>query len=106
MVMDSKPFVDLHHILQEIGDDRVWVFAEWVRIASLIPTPAAFLLALTPSIAQIRALKFAFVQIGVDYTSKQGGRWSEGYHERLYSLTDDAIRGEPHLSAIALRDGR
>ena len=30
MVMDSKPFGDLHHILQETADERVWVFAEWV----------------------------------------------------------------------------
>ena len=30
MVMDSKPFGDLHQILQEVSDDRIWVFAEWV----------------------------------------------------------------------------
>ena len=30
MVMDSKPFSDLHEILQELADERIWVFAEWV----------------------------------------------------------------------------
>lgn len=33
------------------------------------------------------------LQIGVDYTSKTSGVWAEGYHERLYNLTDEAIRG-------------
>ena len=32
VVMDSKPFGDLHYILQEFADDRIWVFAEWVSI--------------------------------------------------------------------------
>ncbi len=31
MVMDSEPFRDLHYILQDLNDDRIWVFAEWVR---------------------------------------------------------------------------
>lgn len=30
VVMDDKPFQDLHHILAEFNDDRLWVFAEWV----------------------------------------------------------------------------
>ncbi len=30
VVMDNKPFGDLHQILQEVADDRIWVFAEWV----------------------------------------------------------------------------
>jgi hypothetical protein len=30
LVMDDKPFLDLHHILSEFKDDRLWVFAEWV----------------------------------------------------------------------------
>ena len=29
-MMDNKPFGDLHQILQELADDRIWVFAEWV----------------------------------------------------------------------------
>ena len=29
-MMDNKPFGDLHQILQEVADDRIWVFAEWV----------------------------------------------------------------------------
>ena len=28
--MDDKPFLDLHHILAEYKDERLWVFAEWV----------------------------------------------------------------------------
>ena len=28
--MDNRPFDDLHHIMAEFNDDRVWVFAEWV----------------------------------------------------------------------------
>ena len=35
------------------------------------------------------------VQVGIDFTPKIEGRWTAGYHERLYNLTDDAIRGEP-----------
>lgn len=30
IVLDSRPFNDLHHLLAEINDDRAWVFAEWV----------------------------------------------------------------------------
>ena len=32
------------------------------------------------------------VQVGIDFTPKLDGRWTAGYHERLYNLTDDAIR--------------
>ena len=32
MVMDSKPFRDVHYILQDLNDDRIWVYAEWVRL--------------------------------------------------------------------------
>lgn len=31
MVMDSEPFRELYHILQDLNDERIWVFAEWVR---------------------------------------------------------------------------
>lgn len=31
VIMDSEPFRDVHYILQELNDDRVWVYAEWVR---------------------------------------------------------------------------
>ncbi len=31
LVLDSRPFEDLHHIAEEFKDDRIWVFAEWVR---------------------------------------------------------------------------
>ena len=31
LVLDSRPFEDLHHIVQDFDDDRIWVFAEWVR---------------------------------------------------------------------------
>lgn len=35
VVLDSEPFRDLHRILQDLNDDRIWVFAEWVcRIQS------------------------------------------------------------------------
>lgn len=30
MVLDGRAFRDLPHILQDLDDDRVWVFAEWV----------------------------------------------------------------------------
>lgn len=30
MVLDSRPFPDLTHMLQKLDDDRVWVFAEWI----------------------------------------------------------------------------
>ncbi len=33
VVMDSEPFRDLHHILQDLNDDRAWVFAEWVCLS-------------------------------------------------------------------------
>lgn len=32
LVADSKPFVDLHHILLDLNDTRTWVFAEWVSL--------------------------------------------------------------------------
>ena len=31
VVMDSEPFRDMYRILQDLDDDRIWVFAEWVR---------------------------------------------------------------------------
>lgn len=31
IVLDSRPFEDLHQTVQDFGDDRIWVFAEWVR---------------------------------------------------------------------------
>ena len=30
VVLDSRPFPDLAQILQQLDDDRVWVFAEWI----------------------------------------------------------------------------
>ncbi len=30
VVMDSRPFENLSQVLQEIGDERVWTFAEWI----------------------------------------------------------------------------
>lgn len=35
VVMDSRPFRDLHHIIQEYEDERVWVYAEWVPDCTL-----------------------------------------------------------------------
>lgn len=32
LVLDSRPFEDLHHIVEDFQDDRIWVFAEWVRV--------------------------------------------------------------------------
>ncbi|KAK9811560.1 hypothetical protein WJX72_005917 [[Myrmecia] bisecta] len=32
LVMDSKPFEDLQYILQDLKDERVWVFAEWIGV--------------------------------------------------------------------------
>jgi hypothetical protein len=31
VVMDSEPFRDMYRILQDLEDERIWVFAEWVR---------------------------------------------------------------------------
>jgi len=31
LVLDARPFEDLHHIVEEFQDERIWVFAEWVR---------------------------------------------------------------------------
>ena len=28
---DSVPFSGLPHILQDLADERVWVYAEWIR---------------------------------------------------------------------------
>ena len=30
VVLDSQPFAGLPHILQDLNDTRVWVFAEWI----------------------------------------------------------------------------
>lgn len=30
LVADSKPFTDVHTILRDINDTRVWIFAEWI----------------------------------------------------------------------------
>ena len=29
-MLDSQPFAGLPHILQDLNDTRVWVFAEWI----------------------------------------------------------------------------
>jgi hypothetical protein len=40
LVLDSRPFEDLHHIVEDFQDDRIWVFAEWVRAGMrLQPAP-------------------------------------------------------------------
>ncbi len=88
--MDNKPFGDLHHILQEFADDRVWVFAEWV---SGLAAPLA--LASCEHTSRISLGTCYVVQVGIDFTPKIDGRWTAGYHERLYNLTDDAIRSKP-----------
>eukprot|EP01023_Acetabularia_acetabulum_P013725 TRINITY_DN16639_c1_g2_i1.p1 TRINITY_DN16639_c1_g2~~TRINITY_DN16639_c1_g2_i1.p1 ORF type:complete len:415 (+),score=54.24 TRINITY_DN16639_c1_g2_i1:48-1292(+) len=75
MVMDQKPFHDLHHIVRNMSDDRIWIFAEW---------------------------------IGSKYTPKQpdGSQWMLGYHNRLYNLTDQAIRVCPsHSEWILVTNG-
>jgi hypothetical protein len=43
LVLDSRPFEDLHHIVEDFQDDRIWVFAEWVR-AGMCLLPAQELL--------------------------------------------------------------
>lgn len=53
-MLDSRPFEDLHHIVEEFQDDRIWVFAEWVRVLLLAQRlacalPAALLLRLPGS---------------------------------------------------------
>lgn len=30
VVLDNRPFPELHSIIRELEDDRIWVFAEWV----------------------------------------------------------------------------
>ncbi len=87
--MDNKPFGDLHHILQEVADDRVWVFAEWV---THVAAPLA--LARCEHMQRIPLAFCWIVQVGIDFTPKIDRRWTAGYHERLYNLTDDAIRSE------------
>ena len=86
LVMDSRPFPDLHHILQEINDDRVWVYAEWVRRATLH-------LGLLPARFPAQPRAPGWPQAGVEYTPKVGGQWTSKYHGLLYNLTDEAIRG-------------
>ena len=43
LVLDSRPFEDLHHIVDDFNDDRVWVFAEWVGAAAAARCPCATL---------------------------------------------------------------
>lgn len=31
VVADSKPFPQIHDVVESMNDDRIWVFAEWVR---------------------------------------------------------------------------
>lgn len=95
--MDSEPFRDLHHILQDLDDDRIWVFAEWVRRHSVIARGdslhkcACCCSHAWESFGGFRGCPH--VQIGKAYMPKQQGLWTAGYHEKLYNLTDDAIRG-------------
>ena len=41
MVMDSLAFDDLHPLLAEVGDERAWVFAEWVTSLPFLPAVRA-----------------------------------------------------------------
>ena len=92
VVMDNKPFGDLHHILQEVADDRVWVFAEWVTRLSAPLALASCEHMQKDTISNLPTC--LSVQVGIDFTPKIDGRWTAGYHERLYNLTDDAIRSK------------
>ena len=40
IVLDSQPFLDLHPLVAEFNDSRIWVFAEWV---SELPIQLAWL---------------------------------------------------------------
>jgi hypothetical protein len=33
--MDATPFTDLSAIVHDLGDDRIWVYADWVRSHAL-----------------------------------------------------------------------
>ncbi|MEW5310668.1 MAG: hypothetical protein WDW38_002444 [Sanguina aurantia] len=65
LVLDNRPFADLRETVRNAHDDRVWVYAEWINY---------------------------------QYAPKDGegsSSWSQGYHNKLYSLTDSAIRACP-----------
>ncbi|GFR42383.1 hypothetical protein Agub_g3254 [Astrephomene gubernaculifera] len=62
VVMDNRPFPDLHRILRELNDSRIWVQAEWINYK---------------------------------YYPKKDGVWAPGYHNKLYNLTDLAVRACP-----------
>lgn len=68
VVMDGRPFYNLHQIVDQFDDPRIWVYSEWV---------------------------------GDEFSARdpQNPRqWAAGYHEALYSLTDDAVAACPRNS--------
>jgi hypothetical protein len=82
LVLDSRPFPDLHHIVADLADPRVEVFAEWIAArysARALPAPAA--------------AGGAGAAAAPAPTSEPG--WAPSYHDALYNATDAAVRACP-----------
>ena len=116
LVLDSRPFEDLHHIVEDFQDDRIWVFAEWVRAGMpLLPDGTAsmrswccrrpgvqrwqavndrpYSLAVAVAAAALSPVPaLPCLQIDQQFKPKEGVEWAPGYHGTLYNLTDDAIQ--------------
>lgn len=68
VVMDGRPFYNLHQLVDQFHDPRIWVYSEWV---------------------------------GDQFSARDAQnprQWAAGYHEALYSLTDDAVAACPRNS--------
>jgi len=89
LVLDSRPFPDLHHLVADLGDPRVEVFAEWISAKYAARAAAA---------AGGGGGGNGVGGIGGGGGGDEGGAsrgWAPGYHDALYNATDAAVRACP-----------
>ena len=147
IVLDNRPFYELHRIIREFKDERIWAQAEWV--SHLIPArarplhwrwsagcgwgpfrghvsctftrthsgappsppsppPPSHTHTASPTHNPHLPPCHRLVQINYKYTPKDSSGWSPHYHNKLYNLTDEAIRGGPppptHLGLVGFNN--
>lgn len=96
LVLDSRPFEDLHHIVEDFQDDRIWVFAEWVSAHPVRACMRALHALLQAVLAHLQLTRFppsaVLMQVDKQFIPKEGVEWAPNYHGTLYNLTDDGVQ--------------
>lgn len=60
----------------------------------------------SPGLTDVSPMAALCPQINFKYNPKDGGLWVPGYHNKLYNLTDTAIRGKDWFASSRVGSGR